>query len=525
MAIPAEFGDEQRQVVKKGLVRMQPTVQLARSIAEFDGGSVPPEVRHRARQCILDFLGVALGAARDPMVDILLKVAAMDFPAQTGAQIGAPATAQIGVLAGPGMGSAAGLGAGSVAGRRSDSSTVLGRPERTGLLWAALVNGAMAHLLDFDDTHQATILHGYTPTLGALLPLAERLHSTGAQLETAFVAGYETAARVALAVCPAHYDRGWHVTGTAGVFGAAAAAARLLGLDAGKTAHALGIAAAQAAGLREMFGTMTKPLHAGKAAQNGLLAALLAAEGCTSSTRALEAPRGFCAVLSDQYDVTKLTEGWGGQWELMKLGFKPYPCGVVTHAAIDASLALGQMLRERGIAPDAKGIASIELACHPLVLELTGKPDPRVGLEGKFSVYHCIAAGLIDGQVGPQSFTDEAVVRPQVRRVRNLVKAAVKPGLGQDQAELTLKTRSGDILHHRVEHATGTLANPMTDQQLEAKLRLLLDTLALARAGTGAGVTRKWPGSDLADELIRVVDGLGAVQDASRLVFLCRQPL
>ncbi len=518
---------------------MEPTARLAKLVAEFDGGSIPADVRHRARQCILDFLGVALGAARDPMVDILLKVAAADSWAAV--ERGVRASAE---------GPAAGGGITESGGRPAGTSTILGREERTSLLWAALINGAMAHVLDFDDTHQATILHGYTPTLSGLLPLAERLHSTGEQLEEAFVVGYETAARVALAVCPAHYDRGWHVTGTAGTFGAAAAAARLLGLDAGRTAHALGIAAAQAAGLREMFGTMTKPLHAGKAGQNGLLAALLAADGFTSSTRALEAPRGFCAVLSDEYDLAKLTEGWGETWELMGLGFKPYPCGVVTHAAIDAGLAMGRMLRERGIDPAAAvsdpaetangkraggvpagaedEIVSIDLACHPLVLELCGKTDPRVGLEGKFSVYHCIASGMVDGRVGPRSFSDEAVARPEVRRLREVVRAAVKPGLGQDQAELTVKTRSGETFHHRVEHATGTLLNPMTDARLEEKFRLLCGPaggLAGGVAGEVAGGAEEGVVDSVADEMVRAVADLGKVGDVAELMARCRPAL
>ncbi|HHY95452.1 MAG TPA: MmgE/PrpD family protein [Firmicutes bacterium] len=267
-------------------------------------------------------------------------------------------------------------------------------------------------LLDFlgvaDDTHLPTILHGYAPTLAASLALGEYLHASGPQVLRSFLAGYETAARVALAVCPAHYDRRWHVTGTTGTLGAAAAAATMLGLEQTEIVHALGIAATQAAGLREMFGSMSKPLHAGKAAHNGLLAALLAQRGLTSSEVALEGKHGFCAVLSDRSHPSALLEGWGEKWEIMRLGFKPYPCGVVTHPAIDAALAVRQLFPAD--LSYGETIAAVRLRCHPLVLELTGKKSPQSGLEGKFSVYHCVAVALLDGEVGPASFTDEKVL-------------------------------------------------------------------------------------------------------------------
>ncbi|MDI6894679.1 MAG: MmgE/PrpD family protein [Bacillota bacterium] len=447
------------------------TRQMAAALRSVELAQAPAAVRHRVRQCVLDFLGVALGASHHVAVQSLLAVSRE-------------------VATAP-------------------QATILGRMERTDMLWAALVNGTMAHILDFDDTHLPTILHGYTPTLACALALGEHLHSTGSDVAAAFLVGYETAARVARAICPSHYDRGWHVTGTAGTLGAAAAAARLLRLDLDETTNALGIAATQAAGLREMFGTMSKPFHAGRAAQNGLLAALLARQGFTSSPVALEAPRGFCAVFSDRFNLSALLAGWGTEWEIMNLGFKPYPCGVVTHAAIDSALAVRELLRTDAVSADS--ITDIYLKCHPLVLELTGKPAPQTGLEGKFSVHHCVAVALLDGIVGPQSFTTERVLASDAADLRARVSVAPSELLRQDQAEITVRTRGGKTYVHRTEHASGTSANPLGDAELVRKFRHLVSSRT----------TAPLPG-EAPDLIYRYVMRLDELDDITRILELCR---
>jgi 2-methylcitrate dehydratase PrpD len=269
---------------------------------------------------------------------------------------------------------------------------------------------------------------------------------------------------VALSLHPAHYDRGWHVSGTAGCFGAAAACGRILGLDRDQMTHALGIAASQAAGLREMFGSMNKSLHVGRAAQSGLLAALLAQRGFTSSQQALEAQRGFCAVLSDSPHPEELTGGWENRWEIMASGFKPFPCGVVTHPAIEAALALHD---EQGVR--AEDVARLDARCHPLVLELTGRASPRTGLEGKFSIFHCLAAALVNGTVTPATFTDQRVADPAILAMRERVHVEADTSLATDQARVTVKLASGRELAVVIEHAAGSPSHPLTDGQLAAK--------------------------------------------------------
>ncbi len=442
------------------------TRAMAQSILAVTPDDIPEQVLHRGRQCLLDFLGVALGAAGEPAIGILVDTARSL--------------------------------------RSNPVATVLGRTERTDAPWAALINGSMAHILDFDDTHSPTILHGYSAILAAELALCESFHLPvpGTPFLAAFLAGYETSARVALSLHPAHYDRGWHVSGTAGVFGAAAACGWLLGLSPDQMAQALGLAASQGAGLREMFGSMNKCLHVGKAAQNGLLAALLAARDFTSSLQSLEAPRGFCRVLSDSPHPEALTSGWGSRWEILSAGFKPYPCGVVIHPAIEAILALHD---EQGVRPEA--VAHIKARCHPMVLELTGKAAPTTGLEGKFSIYHCLAAALTDGMVGPLTFADARVHDSALAALRQLIQVETDPGLAPDQAQVTVKLAAGPELAVFIEHAAGSPEHPLTDGQLAAKF---------------AGLVAGRLGDSTAQEIREEVDRLETLADVTTLLKLCR---
>jgi len=250
------------------------------------------------------------------------------------------------------------------------------------------------------------------------------------------------------------------------VFGAAAAAGKLLGLDGRSMAWALGIAATQSAGLQEMFGTMCKSLHPGRAAQGGLTAALLAAKGFTSSEQAIEAPRGFARVLSTKFDPEVITAGLGERFELLSNMYKPYACGLVVHAAIDGCI---EICREHGLTPEA--IEAVELAVSPLVLRLTGKTAPQSGLEGKFSVYHAVSAAIVHGAAGEAQFSDACVRDPRVVALRNRVSAREDSAIGRTEARVTIRTRDGRTFGRHVEHALGTLARPMSDADLEAKFR------------------------------------------------------
>jgi 2-methylcitrate dehydratase PrpD len=349
------------------------------------------------------------------------------------------------------------------------NATVIGRADRLDGLNAALLNGMSAHVLDFDDTHLRTLLHPSVAVAPALLALAEREPLRGSAFVDAFVLGVDIACRIANAVYASH-NVNWYITGTAGVIGAAAAAGRVLGLDGERMTSALGVAATQAAGLREMAGTMCKSFVHGRAAQNGMLAALLAQQGFTSSPRAIEAPRGFAQVLASVSNVDAMTEGLGEHFEILLNTYKPYACGVVCHPVIDGCLKLRD-------APDvvAAAIERVDLRVHPLALRLTGIHEPRSGLESKWSIYHSAAVAIRDGAAGEEQYTDERVSDPDVAALRAKVHATADPSLRDDEAHVALALVNGRVLEEHTEHATGSAGNPLSNAGLERKFRMLAD--------------------------------------------------
>lgn len=343
-------------------------------------------------------------------------------------------------------------------------AALMGRTERVDMANAALINGISSHTFDFDDTHLKTIIHPAGPIASALLPLAERLGSSGRAVIDALVIGVEVSCRVGNCMYPHHYDRGWHITGTTGMIGAAAACSRLLGLTVDQAQMALGIAASQPVGLREQFGSMTKPLHPGAAAKNGLMSALLAQKGFTASKRALEAPRGLIQAISDKHDWAEITEGLGTCWEAALNTYKPFACGIVIHPSIDGCVQLRNAHQLQ-----AEDIASVTLKVHSLVIELTGKKTPQLGLEGKFSVYHSCAAGIIYGRAGEHEYADACVQDPRVITLRDKITAVVDDTISEASADVTIQTTDGRALHVFVEHAIGSLERPMSAEQLKAK--------------------------------------------------------
>lgn len=343
-------------------------------------------------------------------------------------------------------------------------ASLLGRAEKVDMANAAMLNGISSHTFDFDDTHLKTIIHPAGPVASAVLALGEHIGASGRAMLDALVLGIEVSCRVGNAVYPNHYDRGWHITGSTGMLGSAAACSRLLGLDAERTQMALGIAASQPIGLREQFGTMTKPFHPGGAAKAGLMAALMARHGYTASKRALEAPRGLMQVFSDKTDWSEITEGLGQTWEIALNTYKPFACGIVIHPSIDGCV---QLRNQHDLKPEQ--IEKVTLKVHSLVLELTGKKTPADGLQAKFSVYHSCAAGLIFGRAGEHEYADEIVNRPDVVALRSKVEAIVDDSIDEASADLTIATTDGRTLHVFVEHAIGSVERPMSDEQLKAK--------------------------------------------------------
>jgi 2-methylcitrate dehydratase PrpD len=376
---------------------------------------------------------------------------------------------------------------------------VLGRQERVDMASAALVNGITSHTFDFDDTHLKTIIHPAGPVASALLALAERQGSSGREIIDALVLGIDVSCRVGNMMYPEHYDRGWHITGSTGMLGAAAGCARLLKLDVQQTQMALGIAASQPVGMREQFGTMTKPFHPGGAARAGLMSALLASHGYTASPKALEAGRGFAQTVSTRNDWSQITGELGQRFEISFNTYKPFACGIVIHPSIDACA----QLRGQGVRPGE--VERIELKVHSLVLELTGRKEPADGLQAKFSVYHGCAAGLMFGHAGEDEFSDAVVNRPDMVALRRKVVATVDDSIDEAGVDVTAVLTDGRRVHVFVEHAIGSLQNPMTGALLEGKFHGLSDPIL------GAAQTSK---------LIEACWQVGAMKDVQALVAL-----
>ena len=433
---------------------MNETRALARFLVNSRYQDIPHPVRHEAARALLNWVGCAVGGSGHETLD---RALAALTPFAGAAQ-----------------------------------ASVLGRSERLDILHTALLNGISSHLLDFDDTH-ARAIHPSAPVLPALLAYAEWEGVSGADLLHAFILGVEAECRVGLSVYPEHHDIGWHITGTAGTFGAAAAIGKLIGLTEQQMTWALGLAATQAAGLQEMFGSMSKSLHPGRAAQNGLSAALLAKQGFTSSECAIEAPRGFGHVLSTKFDPAVVTHELGEHYELSLNMYKPYACGLVVHAAIDGCLQLRQ---EHQLKPE--DVDAIALTVCPRTLQLTGNKTPRTGLEGKFSVYHVAAAAIVFGIVGESQFSDACVLDPRVIAVRERVSATADDRIERTQATVTIRLKDGRSVTRHIEHALGTLGRPMSDADLETKFRGLSEEI-LGAAQTSELISLCWSVGSLRD--------------------------
>ncbi len=402
------------------------TRTLARHIVGAKAADLPTSVRKEASRTLLNWVGCTVGGSRHETVGIAISaLAPFSGPAQ---------------------------------------ASILGRKERLDILNTALINGISSHVLDYDDTHSHNIVHPAGPVLSAILALSEHHPVSGTDFVNALVLGVDVECRIGNSVYPKHYDAGWHITGTAGVFGAAAASGKLLGLSEQQMLWALGLAATQPVGLQEMFGSMTKSFHPGRAAQNGLTAALLASKGFTSSEQSLEAKYGWVNVVSTAHNYADITQKLGQSFEISKNTYKPFACGVVMHATIDGCI---QLRNQNKLAPAE--IDRVELKVHPLVMQLTSKKSPQTGLEGKFSIYHAASVALVEGAGGIDQFSDRAVRDRTISSLRDRVATVVDSSLHEDQVRITLTTKSGRRLEQFVEHAVGSLDHPMSDKDLEAK--------------------------------------------------------
>ena len=369
------------------------TPALARFLAQSRWEDIPAAIRHEGKRGLLNALGCILAGRDDPATAIVRKV----FPAED-----------------------------------------------------ALIDAAAATAHDYDDTHLPTVIHATPPVAAIVLSVARKQQVSGAELLHAFVLGVETTCRMGNAVTPGHYERGWHITSTCGVFGGTVAAAKLLRLDERQMAAALGIAATQASGLVEVLGSMARVLNAGFAARNGLAAARLAAEGFEGPGAPIEGLRGFVNVFGGNADLSQLTQRWGEDWAMKQVAYKPYPSGVVLHALIDACLEHREELRTA---------QSIKVHLSPLAVERTDRPEPRNAIEARLSAQHAVAVALLHGEAGLAQFSDAAAADGEVRALRRRIGVAADPSLDKMAARI----RADGVTVEAPE------SRPMDDARLEAK--------------------------------------------------------
>lgn len=403
-----------------------PEVQLASFAARLRWEDIPERVRHEARRSLINIFATALAGCREPAVDITIRTMAPYTGTRT--------------------------------------ATIIGRGEGGDAALAAFVNAMSANIFDFDDTHQATVLHPAAPVFSALFAHAETKSLSGAEVLRGFVIGGEVECRIANAVSPYHYARGWHITSTCGVFGATTGVGAMLGLDDAQMLHAMSTAAVQSSGLVEALGSMAKSTSVGGAARNGLISAQLARNGFAGPPAPLSGQRGYLRVYADRPRLEALTEGLGAEWEIATNTYKPYPGGIVLHPLVDAFLELHDRHGVR-----LEDVASINVTGHPLLRERTDRPDVTTGREAQVSAQHTASIVLLRGCAGLDEFTDEAVAET--------TQAGRPPFTFQDDetrkiesAEVEVHLKSGDSLRKNIEAALGSSPNPLSDAQLENKL-------------------------------------------------------
>lgn len=411
-------------------LRQDPIPSVSRTLAAFVAAASWADVEaqaHEARRSILNFFATALGSARDPVVTAAMRTLSPFSGAAT--------------------------------------ATVIGHSEPMDALCASFLNAISANLLDFDDTHPETIIHPAAPVAAPVLALAETRGLSGRDVLTAFILGVDVECRIGNAVSPHHYARGWHITSTCGIFGAAAACAKLLGLPVEGIANAIGIAASQSAGNVENLPSAAKNVSVGNAARNGLFAALLAQQGYEAAPRAIEGPLGWARTMGDEPDLARLLDGLGKTWEIAKNTYKPYPAGIVFHAVIDACLALRERIGRR-----VDRIESVTVQGSALLLARGDRPVNNER-DARVSIHHCVACGLLLGAAGVAEFAQATVVRPDIVHLRQKVRAERDGELPDGAARVTLRLSSGEVLTETVISPRGSQAAPLGDRDLEEKLR------------------------------------------------------
>jgi 2-methylcitrate dehydratase PrpD len=403
------------------------TQTLARAIVATRWEDIPSPVRHQAKRSLMNFFAVALAGCRTGPVEIALRSLA-EFSG-------------------------------------GKQATVVGRAERIDALSAAFLNAAGANVYDFCDTHLRTVIHPTAPVAPALLALAELRRVSGPDLLLAFILGNEIQARIGLAISPSHYSKGWHITSTCGVFGAASGAGKLLGLDERQMVWALGTASTQSSGLCECLGTPAKSVSVGNAARNGLWSALLAEKGFDGPPEPLAGVQGFYHAMGETPDLASVTEGLGESWEILATSYKPYPCGFVIHPVLDC------VLDWRRDNPAAE-VTRIVVTGNPLLSDRTDRPDISTGREAQVSVQHAVAAALVTGKAGLDQFTDACARDAKVLALRSRVEVLRDSAFSTIAAAVEITTADDKVHKLSQPSARGSDVNPMSDRDLEDKLRV-----------------------------------------------------
>ncbi len=380
-----------------------PSTALTRRVAQFvsdtDVSDIPAPLFEHAKVAFMDWLAVTLAGRHEPLVEILLRLARH-------------------------------LGG-------KEQATVLGFGTKTSVAQAALINGSASHALDYDDSLEAFLGHPSVTLFPGLLAMAEHRQTAGREFLAAYILGLQAGAAIGSSAGMKHYMNGWHATSTIGHLASAAANARLLGLDATATAHALGIAGTQAGGLKRVFGTMCKPFHAGRASEAGVIAALLAADAFTSAEDILEGPFGFFQVLNGEGNIAPI-DALGSRWAIENLAQKYHASCHATHSAIEAVLAIRD---DHALVPG--DVAGIEILVSQLAVDAAGQLQPTTGLAGKFSIPYCVANALLRGDTGVQAFTDERVNAPDVQAFMRTVSVAISPEFKTLEATASVRTTGG----------------------------------------------------------------------------------
>ncbi len=402
------------------------TARLAQFVVATSWHDLPHEVVHQTKRSLMNFFAVAFTGCRTETFETAL--------------------ASLAQFSG---------------GRQA---TLIGRHERIDALSAAFLNAAGANVLDFCDTHVPTVIHPTAPLAPALLALGELQRVSGRDFVLAFVLGQEIECRIGLSISPSHYNRGWHITATCGVFGAAAGAGKLLALSPEQMVWALGTAATQAASLCECLGTPAKSVGVGNAARNGLWSALLAAKNFSGPAEPLAGTQGYFHALNETADLAVLTDGLGQTWEIGRTSYKPYPCGFVLHPVLDC------VIDWRRANPNAV-VEKVKVTGNPLLAKRADRPAISASAQSQVSVQHAVAAALATGKAGTAQFADACVNDPQVQALRGKVEVTRDPAFATVAAAVDITTADGMLHRLSTTAARGSDANPMSDRDLEDKLR------------------------------------------------------